>query len=206
MKKNICILLAVLTCLLFSGCSNSDSIDDKAGLQLTQMRAICELATMKCYYHNVAKYYEKDATGVWLWKKDRKFWIEYSGVVTIGIDAQSVHIEIENDNVTITIPPAKVIGCKVDEETLTEDSFIIAKNSAEVTAEHQIKVFQEAQTNMRKTAENDTALLANAQQRAQELLEDYINNIGNCIGKKYNIKWVYAESVNDDDNTSMENN
>ena len=47
---------------------------------------------------------------------------------------------------------------------------------------------------MENMASNDTALLANAQQRAQSLIEDYVNNIGNAVGKKYNIEWSFINS------------
>lgn len=134
-------------------------------------------------------------SGIWLWKKDRKFWIEYAGVVTVGIDASLVNMEVKDDTVTITLPPAKILGCKVDESTLTEDSFIVAKDSAKVEAEHQTAAFQEAQDNMRKEAEKDTVLLASAQQRAQKLLDDYVNNIGACTGKTYTIKWIYLDGA-----------
>ena len=161
------------------------------------MKAICELATMQCYYHNVAKYNEEDASGALFWKKDRKFWVEYSGIVTIGIDTSQVNIEVDGEVVTITIPPARVLGCKVDDKTLTPDSFIVAKDSASVEAEHQTETFQEAQANMQEAASSDTALLAGAQQRAQKLLEDYVNNIGACTGKSYQIKWVYLDGAED---------
>lgn len=84
-------------------------------------------------------------SGIWLWKKDRKFWIEYAGVVTVGIDASLVNME--------------------------------------------------AQDNMRKETEKDTVLLASAQQRAQKLLDDYVNNIGACTGKTYTIKLVYLDGA-----------
>ena len=138
------------------------------------------------------------------WKKDRKFWIEYSGIVTIGIDATLVNVEVEGETVTITIPPAKVLGCKVNEETLSEDSFIVANDSAKVEAEHQTKAFQEAQSKMQEEASNDTALLANAQQRAQKLLEDYVNNIGDRIGKTYEINWIYLENAEELQNTETD--
>ena len=57
---------------------------------------------MQCYYHNVAKYKEENASGFWLWAKDKHFWIEYSGVVTLGIDTSQVYMEIDGDTVTIT--------------------------------------------------------------------------------------------------------
>ena len=150
------------------------------------MRNICELATFDCYYHNVAKYYEKDATGALLWKKDRKFWIEYSGIVTIGIDVSKVKFNISDDTVSITLPPAQVQSCKVDETTLTEESFIIDAESAGVEAE--------AQENMKKAAANDNVLLENARSRAKQLLEGYVNNIGNLVGKKYTIVWECLDS------------
>ena len=193
MKKFVSIILIAAMCLSLAACSGAGTNESVKEIepQASQMKSICELATMQCYYHNVAKYFEKDASGALWWKKDRKFWVEYSGVVTIGIDTSLVTMEIDGDTVTITIPPAKVLGCKVDEKTLTKDSFIVDQNSAAVEAEHQTEAFKEAQAKMREAAENDTALLASAQQRAQKLLEDYVLNIGSSVGKAYKIKWVY---------------
>ena len=173
--------------------------------QASQMKAICELATMKCYYHNVAKYTREDAAGILWWKKDRRFWIEYDGIVTMGIDASLVDIEVDNDTVTITIPPAKVLGFEVDETTLNEDSYIVDTKSAKVKAEHQTEAFKQAQDHMKEEAEKDTLLLANAQQRAQKLLEDYVNNIGNCVGKTYNIKWIYLDGAKELNEVDLEN-
>lgn len=206
MKKLISIILLVAMCLSLAACSDSKSNDNAKPLepQVTQMKYICELATMQCYYHNVAKYFEKDASGALWWKKDRKFWVEYSGIVTIGIDASLVTMTIDGDAVTITIPPAKVFKCKVDEKTLSKDSFIVARDSAAVEAEHQSEAFKSAQAKMREAAEKDTALLASAQQRAQKLLEDYVANIGNSIGKTYTIKWVYISDETDTNTGSTE--
>lgn len=198
MRKTVSLILITAICFLCAACSNADNMDNlkkEIAPQVSQMKSICELATMKCYYHNVAKYEQKDATGALWWKKDRKFWVEYSGIVTIGIDTSLVNIEVDGENVTITIPPAKVLSCKVDEKTLTDDSFIIAKDSAKVEAEHQTEAFKQAQEKMQEEAGSDNILLANAQQRAQKLLEDYVNNIGECAGKTYNINWVYLEGA-----------
>ena len=158
-----------------------------------QMKSICELATMKCYYHNVAKFKETDAEGILWWQKDRHFWIEYDGIVTIGVDASLLDINIDGENVIITMPPAIVLDCKVSEDTLTEESFIVAKGSADVEAEHQTEAFKKAQKNMKKEVEKDEALLVSARQRAEKLLEDYVNNIGQIVEKNYNIKWVYVD-------------
>ena len=147
-----------------------------------------------CYYHNVAKYKEENAEGVLWWKKDKVFWIEYSGVVKIGIDASLVNIVIDADSVSITLPEATVLSCRVDSSSLNQDSYIVAKDSAAITAEDEVYSFSEAQKQLEDCAANDRALLAEAQQRAQELLEDYITNIGNAVGKEYTIHWVYLNN------------
>ena len=69
----------------------------------------------------------------------------------------------------------------------------------------QTKAYEAAQSNMEKAAEEDSVLLANAQQRAQKLLEDYVNNIGNSIRKEYEINWIYLdENSNDVDSAELE--
>ena len=205
MKKIISILLVFMLAFSCMACAKTTEPKQEIVPQASQMKAICELATMKCYYHNVAKYTREDAAGILWWKKDRRFWIEYDGIVTMGIDASLVDIEVDNDTVTITIPPAKVLGFEVDETTLNEDSYIVDTKSAKVKAEHQTEAFKQAQDHMKEEAEKDTLLLANAQQRAQKLLEDYVNNIGNCVGKTYNIKWIYLDGVKELNEVDLEN-
>ena len=195
MKRIIAILLMLVSLLSLCACGDASVLPATEEPQITQMRTICELATMDCYYHNVAQYYEKDAEKgiLGLGKKDKKFWVEYSGEVTIGLDATLVALQVSGDQVTITIPPAKVLGAKVYSDSLTTDSYIIDKDSADITAEDQTRVFENAQADMLTQASNDHLLLFNAQQRAQMLLEDYVTNIGNAIGVTYQINWIYLD-------------
>ncbi len=145
---------------------------------------------MDCYYHNVAKYYEEDAENFLWMSRDKKFWIEYSGVVRLGVDVSQVSFSIEGTDVTITMPSAEVQSTRVDSSSLNEDSFIVDKDSADVTAADQTAAFAQAQEQLEADARNDTALLAEATQRAKSLLTDYINNIGDEMGVEYTIHWV----------------
>ena len=116
--------------------------------KISQMKAICELAVMDCYYHNVAKFREENAEGVLFWQKDKHFWIEYSGVVSLGIDVSQVTVEVDDTLVTITIPEAEVLRCQVDSDKLSEDSYIVAKNSAKISAEDEVAAFAQAQADL----------------------------------------------------------
>lgn len=42
---------------------------------------------------------------------------------------------------------------------------------------------------MKETVEADYTLLLQGQQRAQELIERYIKNVGDIVGKDYVVKW-----------------
>ena len=61
----------------------------------------------------------------------------------------------------------------------------------------EVAAFDAAQTKLQETAAGDTVLLANAQQRAQSLLEDYVTNVGNLVGKEYTIRWIYLDENGD---------
>lgn len=196
MKKLMCILISAMLTLSLAACSNTEPAPVDMEPKTSQMKAICELAVMDCYYHNVAKYELKDAEGFLWWTKDKNFWIEYSGVVTIGIDVSRVTVEVDGTKVTISIPAAEVLRYTVDSSSLTEDSYIVAKDSAAIEAEDEIAAFSVAQADLEATASQDTALLASAQQQAQQLLEDYITNIGKATGKSYSIEWIYLDENN----------
>ena len=196
MKKLMCILISAVLTLSLAACSDTEPAPVDMEPKTSQMKAICELAVMDCYYHNVAKYELKDAEGFLWWTKDKNFWIEYSGVVTIGIDVSRVTVEVDGTKVTISIPAAEVLRYTVDSSSLTEDSFIVAQDSAAIEAEDEVYTFADAQAKLEETASQDTALLVSAQQQAQQLLEDYITNIGKATGKSYSIEWIYLDENN----------
>ncbi|MBP1918191.1 DUF4230 domain-containing protein [Youngiibacter multivorans] len=190
-KISMILLIMGMSCT-FVSCSEQKEATLK--LQESQMKSIAQLATMECYYHNVAKFKE-DAGGIFPWNKDKHFWIEYSGSVKIGIDASLVKIDIDDDIIKIQIPEAKVLSYEANQETITEDSFIVAEDSAKITAEDETKAFEEAQKNMVLEVSRDSTLMASAQQRAQKIIEEYIDSIGKAVGREYRVEWEYLTDI-----------
>lgn len=193
MKKPLPFLTAAALVLL-SGCG---APAEEPALQpdVSQMQAICELSVMDCYYHNVAKFYDEDAEKFLFWTKDKEFWIEYSGIVRLGIDVSQVSIRVDGDTVTVALPEAEVLGCEVDSDSLSEDSYIVADGSAKITADDQTEAFAAAQEDMEKTAAADATLLTMARSRARKLLEDYIRNVSEAADHPYTIVWEDAASA-----------
>lgn len=193
MRKIAVVLLAVMMMYIGTSCGNvapTKTVEPRT----SEVQSICELAVMECYYHNVAKFLEKDAEVTFFWKKDKHFWVEYSGTVKLGVDVSRVKLAVSGTDVTIEIPEAKVLNSHVDSASLTKDSYIVAQDSVAITAEDETMAFKQAQEQLEEAAASDKTLLAMAQNRAQKLLEDYVNNIGDAVGKKYTIQWIYLDS------------
>lgn len=105
-----------------------------------------------------------------------------------------VKMSIKENTVTITIPKAEVLSCKVDETSLDPDKYI-AKTGwlTEIDAEDEVEAFAQAKEKMEEMAKENTSLLLSAQDRAKTLIENYINNMGTLVNKTYEIKWKEIE-------------
>lgn len=184
------LLVSVISICCLAGCPGEKKEADFSGIN-----SVCELATLKCYYHNVAKA-ETEASG--LFKKlgigYKKIWTEYSGIVELGIDVNKVSISKPDDKgvVKVTIPDAEILNVDLDEDSMSEpltDTGFMTK----ITKEEETAALAEAQNNMEETAQENTTLLAQAKERAKNLIEGYVKNVGEQIGEEYTVEWVEAE-------------
>lgn len=196
--KRLCALL--LAGLMLIGCVSCGKKQEEPvpEPEESKIQSICQLAVMECYYHNVAKTNDKDVEKHW-WSgsKDRRFWVEYTGIVTFGIDASKVTMEINGNEVTVTMPKAKVLKYKVDSTSLDENSYIVDKASVKITSDDVTKALTQAQEKLKNEAESDETLLTMAQNRAKELVESYVRNLTATSGADdttYTIKWVYVDN------------
>lgn len=186
-KFTCVILITLLSINCLFGCGSQKQKPD-----FSSIKSVCELSTLKCYYHNVATY-EKNAHGLLkvFGSGYKKIWIEYSGIVNLGIDINKVDISEPDTNnvITIKIPDAEVQSTSLDKSTLSEpltDKGVFTK----ITTEKKTEALSSAQQNMKETAQKDTSLLAQAKEHAKLILQGYINNLGEEFNEEYTIKWV----------------
>lgn len=184
-------LLVGTVVLCLTGCGKEIQTADFSGVT-----SVCELATLKCYYHNVAKA-ETEASGIfakWLKTGYKKIWTEYSGIIEYGIDISQVTVSEPDKNgvVTVTMPDAQVLNVDVDEESLgtplTDTGFLTS-----VTTEEKTTTLAGAQEAMEQQAKENTEMLSQAKARAKTLIEEYIKNVGESIGEEYTVEWKDAE-------------
>lgn len=205
MKRYISIICLILVVSIVStGCKKEEP--EKVKPDEAQIQSICELATLECYYHNVAKGKKEPGTGIkHFGEKERKFWIEYTGVAKIGINMSKVKMTLDGDVVKVTIPQAKLLGLSIDKETLNKDSYIASEdgvNSNPIKAEDQDAAIDNAQSEMEKQVKNNSILLLNARERAKQLIENYIQQMNVAFNTSYKIEWVDSASEDTEETTS----
>lgn len=191
MKMRINREIRMLAILAVSGVCLTGCAEKKKEADFSGINSVCELATLKCYYHNVAK-----ASGLlkWLGTGYKKIWTEYSGIVELGIDVNKVSISSPGADgvVKITIPDAEILNVDLDEDSmgmpLTDTGFM-----TEITKEEETAALAKAQDDMEETAKQNSALLAQAKERAKNLIQGYVKNVGEQIGEEYTIEWEETE-------------
>lgn len=194
MKKILSAILILSLLLCACGKANDSNKKDDINPDLMQVRNICELATIECYYHNVAKGEKKAGKGIThIGEKKRKFWIEYDAVAKIGIDMKDVYMEVKDDDtLVITIPKAKILG-EIEIIDIDKDDIIISGDSKynknKLTADDQTKAIDISQEEIRENIEQDSTYFVKAQERAQSLIKNYVDKINEASGKKYKIEW-----------------
>lgn len=188
-KKILCLLIISMLCL--TGCGDKKQSKEEEA-DFSAISSVCELATLKCYYHNVAKS-ETEASGLfkWLGKGYKKIWTEYSGIVELGIDVSKMSVEKPTADgvVKVTIPDAEILSVDLDEDSMSEpltDTGFMTK----ITKEEETEALAEAQNHMEETAKGNGNLLNQAKERAKSLIEGYVKNVGEQIGKEYTVEWV----------------
>ncbi len=182
---NIVVCLCFLSIIIVS-CGKQTNIEPN----ILDIRQVCKLATLECYYHNLIEV--KNASGL-------KQWIDYESRVKLGIDVSSIDIKVNNTKVTVYIPNSKIIGePKItipSIDVLTEKpGFFGGLFKSPISKENQVEAVSKANENCKKTVQENQQLMQNAQNRAMKIIENYISQIGEMTGKQYQIEWKFIKS------------
>lgn len=194
-NKIACIGISTMIAVsaLYGCAQKAEATPDFSGI-----KNVAELSALECYYHNVVKFH-RDADG-WLFGLgnigEKNMWLEYDGVVELGMNIDQVKVSEPDANgvVTITIPPVQILGHPdIDTNSMTDP---IEANGffTSLTASERNQALTDAQTNLTETANGDDRAKLQAKERAQSLLEQYVKNAGEAVGRTLSVKWEELDS------------
>ncbi len=114
------------------------------------------------------------------------------------MDIANLDMQVDGDQVTITMPKAEVLSCQVDQTSLNEDSYYTTREG--LAQRRSMRMTRRKQSRLRrkicwKVSSRMNPCSKQAQQRAQELLEQYVKNVGDAMGKTYEVSFVIADEA-----------
>lgn len=190
MKKVSKFIVILSMIIMLSACDNKN---ETLSENIKKLELTGNLVTYEAYFHNVLETTKNSNS---IFKKDRKLFAEYTGTIKLGIDLSKVKIDVQGDTINVLIPKAKIIGePNVDESDFKKEKFIesedgfLIKNP--ITGDDISKAFDDAQSEMKKSAESDEQLLSTAQTRAKIIIEESINQFAGLSSKDYTINWEF---------------
>lgn len=155
---------------------------------------ICELATLKCYYHDVAELKKEPKGPFKLGVAQygyKKLWMEYDGIVQVGIDVNEVKVNSPDKDgvVRIYVPEARILDVSAQIDSM-KDPISDTGWFTSITTEEKAEAFAEAQAKMKEEAQSNGSILSQAQNNAKELLKQYVINVGKQLNKQYTVQWI----------------
>lgn len=198
-KRFLVMMVSLLIVSSLTGCGKKQKerpfVGDKTP-SIESIRNICELATLKCRYNNVAKATKSDGSGpISLIKDNREFWVKYTGIVEVTFNLNDVKMDIDKNTVKITLPECQ-INTSIDPKSWSEESYVADKDTGlsknKIKSEDITKAVEAAQANMdEEVRENDT-LINSARSRAKDIIESYINQMNKISGSNYTVDFIDA--------------
>lgn len=196
----IVLVIDIVLCgALFVSKSVMQIVPAERQISESSIQRICELATLDCFYHNVSKW---SKPGNFIGFGAKKLWIEYDGIVRVGVKADQIKIsDPDNDGiVTVTIPKAVILDKDLDEESMYEiDSSLpmwgFIPLYSNVNTEERRIALADAQEDMVASAAKNGMVLDEALVRAKKIIEKNIIAMGEASGKHYRVKFINASET-----------
>ena len=188
-RKSITIIISALVLLLAVGCGKQEAPPEP---KLNEIKQICELSTLECFYHGVAKskmdYKLLNAIGI----NNPRIWIEFDAEVELGVDMSKAKLDVDGNTVTVSLPDAKVLHVDIDDDSYDEENIIaeaLLLKKLKPGNKEMNKAIKDAREDLETLAAGSTDQLKAARNRAEKLIENYINEIGAASGVTYNVKF-----------------
>lgn len=185
--KKVFAIFGLVFALTLTSCKPAEFNEEN----ISAITSIADLYTLEVYYNNVAKSVKEAGSGLLhLGERDRKFWIEYTGSIKLGVDLKESDISVEGNTITIDLPEAAIMG-QPQIISYDRDSYTIEKdgriNANILSAEDMDVAVADAQAKMLETVTKDTGLHERAKERAKVLINEYIESIAENFAVEYEV-------------------
>ena len=172
-------IIVLVIAIFFAGVhyasgSNNDKITSTT--IKSQLTEINELALYSYDYSKVGKFSNKLSFNGWKIPLTQKnFIITYDGSIKAGIDLKQAKISIDNDQLNITLPAAKILSHEID-----ENSIEVYDESSNIFNQISINDYKSFATKEKKKNEKEAisnGILEKSKTKAEQTLTTYLQAI-----------------------------
>ena len=172
-------IIVLVIAIFFAGVhyasgSNNDKITSTT--IKNQLTEINELALYSYDYSKVGKFSNKLSFNGWKIPLTQKtFIITYNGSIKAGIDLKQAKISIDNDQLNITLPAAKILSHEID-----ENSIEVYDESSNIFNQISINDYKSFATKEKKKNEKDAisnGILTKSKEKVIQTLTTYLQAI-----------------------------
>jgi len=106
-------------------------------------------------------------------------------------------MEMDGNKIKVTMPHSKILrkGISINADSLDKDHYYSDKEGlfvSDITFEDEKEAYSKANESMKKETKKNKILFVQADERAEELIKSYINNVGKINNKKYTVTFEYT--------------
>ena len=172
-------IIVLVIAIFFAGVhyasgSNNDKITSTT--IKNQLTEINELALYSYYYIKLLKFSNKLSFNGWKIPLTQKtFIITYDGSIKAGIDLKQAKISIDNEQLNITLPAAKILSHEID-----ENSIEVYDESSNIFNQISINDYKSFATKEKKKNEKEAisnGILEKSKTKAEQTLTTYLQAI-----------------------------
>lgn len=172
-------IIVLVIAIFFAGVhyasgSNNDKITSTT--IKNQLTEINELALYSYDYSKVGKFSNKLSFNGWKIPLTQKiFIITYNGSIKAGIDLKQAKISIDNDQLNITLPAAKILSHEIDEKSIE-----VYDESSNIFNQISINDYKSFATKEKKKNEKEAisnGILEKSKTKAEQTLTTYLQAI-----------------------------
>ncbi len=151
------------------------------------LRAMGVLITEEYYFTQVEQYNASKKIA-WVFKAESEFTYSYDGVVSAGIDFEQIDVNVDNDNmkITVSIPEAEIQSVSID-----YDSFKIYSEEQSIWNKLSIADYNTSLTDFEKTAKEkalNMGLIDKANNSAGVVISNFVNSLVDT--QEYTVDYV----------------
>lgn len=181
----ICILLLTIYVTYFF--SSKQNMTFNATVLESKIKEISELSTIEYNYTDLGKF--ENYTDFYGWKvpfTTSKFIVTYDGKIKAGLDLSTAKIEINENNIILTLDKPKILSHEIDYDSMQviDESYSIF-NKITIT---QYNSFYKEQAKQIEQKAIENGLLNSAKENAEKFISNLIEQLTN---NKYQIEFKY---------------